>query len=230
MITEDKAWLHYRKSFSKVYDESNYSSNFQSFVMGASHKLLEKIYTAEDYFDNVLEVGAGTGEHLFYVKHKFNSYTLTDLDFKTLKKAKVKLKNFSKVNFERQIANKLSYKADSFDRVVATHVLEHIINPHLAIKEWIRVLKHNGTLSILIPTDPGLAWRLGRNFGPRKQAIQKGFAYDYIMAREHVNSCINLIAILKHYFPDHKESWWPFPLPSVDLNLFYAFNVKVSKF
>ena len=229
MITEDKAWLHYKKNFSKFYDQYNYSSYLQSFVMRASHRLIEKNYNIKNCFDNVLEIGAGTGEHLFYVNHKFKSYTLTDLDVKTLEKAKSRFKNFPNLKYERQAASKLSYKSNSFDRLIATHVLEHISNPHLAVKEWLRVLKPNGTLSILLPTDPGMAWRLCRNFGPRKKVIKRGFDYDYIMAREHVNSCINLIAILKHYFPDYKESWWPFSLPLVDINLFYAFNVKVNK-
>lgn len=101
--------------------------------------------------------------------------------------------------------------------------------PHLALKEWRRVLKHGGVISILIPTDPGLAWRLGRHFGPRKNAIARGIAYDYVMAREHVNSCNNLIALLRHYFPGSKEAWWPFPIASIDLNLFFAFHATVDK-
>jgi SAM-dependent methyltransferase len=99
----------------------------------------------------------------------------------------------------------------------------------LALKEWFRVLKPGGVLSILIPTDPGLAWRLGRNLGPRKNAIKQGIAYDYVMAREHVNSCNNLIAILRHYFPKAEEAWWPTPIPSIDLNLFFAFHTVIDK-
>ena len=74
-----------------------------------------------------------------------------------------------------------------------------------------------------------MAWRLGRHFGPRKNAIAQGIAYDYVMAREHVNSCNNLIAILRHYFPESKEAWWPFPIPSIDLNLFFAFHATLDK-
>ena len=91
------------------------------------------------------------------------------------------------------------------------------------------MLKHGGVISILIPTDPGMAWRLGRHFGPRKNALAQGIEYDYVMAREHVNSCNNLIAILRHYFPGSKEAWWPFPIPSIDLNLFFAFHATLDK-
>lgn len=231
MQTEDKTWVEHREKFSEVYDESNYSSPLQSSVMRASHKLVEKVFDERAHFGKVLEVGAGTGEHFPFVKHSFVEYTLTDHDPKTLEVAKKKLAGISNggVTFDVQTGSELAYSDNTFDRLIATHVLEHIYQPHLALKEWRRVLKHGGTLSILIPTDPGMAWRLGRHFGPRKKAVAQGIAYDYLMAREHVNSCNNLIAILWHYFPDSEHAWWPFPISSIDINLFYAFHTKINK-
>lgn len=231
MRNEDKAWIDYREKFSEVYDESNYLSPLQSSVMRASHKLVEKAFDNKAHFSRVLEVGAGTGEHLRFVRHCFDEYRLTDLDPKTLEVAKRKLAGISsgKVTFEVQKGSELAYPDNTFDRLMAIHVLEHIYQPHLALKEWRRVLKHGGVISILIPTDPGMAWRLGRHFGPRKNAIALGIEYDYVMAREHVNSCNNLIAILRHYFPSSTEAWWPFPIPSIDLNLFFAFHATLDK-
>lgn len=231
MEGEDKAWLDYRAKFSEVYDDSNYSSPLQSSVMRASHRLVEKDYDHQTHFGRVVEIGAGTGAHLPFVRHTFEDYILTDLDPKTLDVAKQKLTDgyVGRVGFEAQTGTGLAYPDNTFDRLVATHVLEHIYQPHLALKEWYRVVKDGGVLSILIPTDPGLAWRLGRRMGPRKNAIAQGIAYDYVMAREHVNSCNNLIAILRHYFPEAKEAWWPLPVPSIDLNLFFGFNATVSK-
>ena len=228
---EDQAWLDYRARFADIYDESNYASPLQSAVMRASHRLTEKNFKERDHFAKVLEIGAGTGEHLGFVRHNFDQYVLTDLDAKTLEVAKGKLngKFGNKVQYETQTAEGLSYSDNSFDRLIATHVLEHIYQPHLVLKEWRRVVKNGGVLSILIPTDPGIAWRLGRHLGPRKNAIAQGIAYDYVMAREHVNSCTNLIALLRHYFPERTEGWWPTPIPSVDLNLFFVAHVTVNK-
>ena len=230
-MEEDKAWLEYRGKFSELYDQSNYSSPLQAMVMRASHKLVEKKFDSGTHFNKVLEVGAGTGEHFSFVRHSFDQYVLSDLDAKTLQRAKEKIgaKHSNKIIFETQPGSHLNYNDDHFDRLVAVHVLEHIYMPHLALKEWRRVLKHGGVLSILIPTDPGIAWRLGRHLGPRKNAIAQGIAYDYVMAREHVNSCNNLIALLRHYFPHSTESWWPFPVPSIDLNLFFAFHAVIDK-
>ena len=231
MNNEDQAWLDYRARFADVYDSSNYSSPLQSFVMRASHRLVERKFQKRDFFSKVLEIGAGTGEHLAFVRHGFDQYVLTDLDSRTPDVAKSKLdgRHRAKLAFEVQSATGLNFLDNSFDRIIATHVLEHIYQPHLVLKEWKRVLKDGGMLSILIPTDPGVAWRFGRHFGPRRNAIARGIAYDYVMAREHVNSCNNLIALLKHYFPNHDDAWWPILLPSIDLNLFFAFHAVVNK-
>lgn len=228
---EDPAWIEYRRHFSEMYDHANYSSPLQAMVMRAGHRLIEKDYGVIDHFAKVLEIGAGTGEHLPFINHSFNEYTLSDLDQKTLEVAQKKLSAHSKKNltYDVQSGNQLSYPDNSFDRVIASHVLEHIYHPHLALKEWIRVLKPGGTLSILIPTDPGMAWRFSRHLGPRRNAVAQGIAYDYIMAREHVNSCNNLIAILRHYFQHASERWWPTPLPSIDINLFFSFNAVLDK-
>lgn len=231
MQTEDKAWTEWREKFHLLYDNSNYSSTLQAWMMRSSHRLLERAMGENRFFERVLEVGAGTGEHLGFVRHKFDKYVVTDQDAKTLEIAKEKSASIdsNKLLFEVQAGENINYPDNSFDRLIAAHVLEHIYQPHLAIKEWVRVIKNGGVLSILIPTDPGVAWRLGRALGPRRNAHAKGLAYDYIMAREHVNSCTNLVAILRHYFPNSTETWWPLAVHSVDLNLFYAFHATIEK-
>lgn len=228
---EDEEWLDYRKRFADTYDASNYESPVQSRVMHASHRLVERPFDRSSYFDKVLEIGAGTGEHVEFVRHRFGQYTVSDSDPKALDVAKSRATRPSQgtVKFELQDGGELDCADGSFDRVIATHVLEHIYRPHLALKEWRRVLKDGGMLSILIPTDPGIAWRFGRRLGPRRNAIARGIEYDYVMAREHVNSCHNLIVLLRYYFHDVRESWWPLSLRSIDLNLFIAFHAVVRK-
>ena len=110
------------------------------------------------------------------------------------------------------------------DRVVATHVLEHVYRPHEVLREWNRVLKLGGAMSILIPTDPGVVWRSGRAVGTPRAVTRMGLPYDYFMALEHVNPINNLVALLEYYFPDAHRRWLPFRIPSIDLNFFYIFH------
>lgn len=231
MSAEDFAWLDYRARFADVYDESNYASPLQAAVMRASHRATERQFGSQHRFDNVLEVGGGTGEHLPFVQHQFNRYVLTDVDPATLEVARAKLapRYREKLSLEVQSCSDLGYEDDSFDRLIGTHVLEHMYQPHLVLKEWRRVVRDGGIISILIPTDPGMAWRLGRHLGPRRNAIAQGIEYDYVMAREHVNPCNNLVALIRHYFPDRKEAWWPLSVPSIDMNLFFVCHVTCRK-
>lgn len=225
--SEDEAWLDYRQRFSKVYDDSNYGDSLQGYVMRASHRLVERPFRSKDNFSRVVEVGAGTGEHLPFVRHRFNEYVLVDHDGEALEVARRKHGDRADLSFAAHGGVELPFETGTVDRLIATHVLEHIYQPHLALKEWARVLRPGGSMSILIPTDPGVAWRVARHLGPRRNAIAQGIAYDYVMAREHVNSCVNLIALLRFYFDRRIEAWWPTLLPSVDINLFFSFNATV---
>ena len=229
MDEKDIEWAAIRQKFYGTYDERSYTNSLQSIVMRAGHKFSEKPFSKKERFDRVLEIGAGTGQHLPFVRHQFSEYILSDMDTETLSVAKEKYSKWprKKLSFQILSGDKLPYKDQFFDRLIAAHVLEHIYYPHKILQEWQRVIKYNGVLSILIPTDPGLVWRLGQKFGPRSRANDLDIPYDYVNAREHVNSCNNLIAILRHYFPGAKEAWWPTRIPSVDLNLFFIAHITV---
>jgi ubiquinone/menaquinone biosynthesis C-methylase UbiE len=227
-LNTEESWNKYKQTQSSDYEDFNYGLSLQSWTMMKSHQIIEKPFRRADYFENVLEIGAGTGSHYKHVHHSFKKYIMTDVNENMLNIARKKNRS-KKCYFEKQNGRKLNFRDNSFDRLVAVHVLEHITEPHLVLAEWHRVVKDNGTISVLIPTDPGLLWRLGKHLGPRRKTISKGIAYDYVMAREHVNSCSNLVSILNHLFTAQDESWWPLKIPSVDLNLYYSFHTKVRK-
>ena len=231
MESEDQDWLEYRQRFAHVYDEHNYNTGLQGFVMRAGHTLLEKEVAQNSHLGTILEVGAGTGEHFPYIRHSFDTYIMTDLDEQALQVAKRKAAGLSVAqtpSFLAQRAFPLPYADGTFDRLIACNILEHLPSPHLVLKEWRRVLKPGGLLSVLIPTDPGMAWRLGRALSNRPKLRAQGIPYDYIMAREHINACTNLVALLRYYFPQSRERWWPLGVRAVDLNLFVAFHAVVG--
>jgi ubiquinone/menaquinone biosynthesis C-methylase UbiE len=126
-------------------------------------------------------------------------------------------------------ATRLSFPDDSFDRVIAAHVLEHLPAPNLALREWVRVLRPGGVLTLVLPCDPGIAWRLGRRLGPRSRFERAGIAYDYWMAREHVSAIDKLVAYVRYFFADVEERWLPLRIPSIDVNLFYIAHARIPK-
>ena len=193
----------WNSEFAGEYEHINYQRGIVGYVMAKSHALIERTYGPNVKFGRVLEVGAGSGIHVKYVRHAFDEYWLTDASTEMLKG--IGKHNTSGIVVAAEDATRLSSENASFDRLIATHVLEHLYRPHEVLREWARVLRPGGVMSIVLPCDPGLLWRIGRSFGPRGQARTKGIPYDYLMAREHVNAITNLVTFINYYFSDIEQ-------------------------
>lgn len=210
-----------------AYESENYGHGPAGYVMRKSHSLIEREFGPSRHFDTVLEVGAGSGIHLRYVRHSFDRYFITDSSTAMLEEIAQRRTGFTggKVIVRKEDATNLTFPDNSVARLIATHVLEHLPQPHLVIEEWLRVLMPGGLLSVVLPCDPGAIWRLGRHFGPRARGRKRGLNYDYVMALEHINPINNLLAIIRHHAPNRHELWWPCLVPSTDLNLIFAVNI-----
>jgi phosphatidylethanolamine/phosphatidyl-N-methylethanolamine N-methyltransferase len=224
-VKDDSQYNFWNGDFAQEYEQFNYGHTATGYVMARSHRLIERPYGPSVKFVRVLEVGAGSGVHVKYVRHAFDEYWVTDANTEMLKQADNDTAKRIVVAVED--ATKLSFENASFDRLIATHVLEHLYRPHEVLREWARVLRPGGTLSIVLPCDPGLLWRIGRSFGPRRRGQAQGIAYDYVMAREHVNSITNLVTFINYYFSEIEQYWWPNRIPLSDLNLIYAANIRI---
>ena len=223
--------MYKKESFREL--DQKYNSHLYTGLLGIlmnyCHRKLEKFKKKENY-DKVLEIGAGSAPHLDYLTHSFNEYHIVE----TSDYASTFLKESSskKIFFKKYDGIKLPYEDEFFDRIIISHCLEHILSPEEFIFEMMSKLKKGGVLSIALPTDPGIAWRLGRLF-IRLFSIKKtynisGEEYEYINATEHVNSIFNLISLIRYNFKGKiDENFYPFKIKSADLNLFY--NVQIYK-
>tara|TARA_B110000208_G_scaffold103090_1_gene128274 strand:- start:123 stop:446 length:324 start_codon:yes stop_codon:yes gene_type:complete len=106
------------------------------------------------------------------------------------------------------------------------------VDPEAFLFEMMEKLKTGGVLSISLPTDPGLLFRIGRLylkiFSLRNKYKISSEKFDYMNATEHVNSIFGLSSIIKYNYKDClKDYYLPFKIKLFDLNLFY--NVHISK-
>ena len=211
----------YLKQWAALYEGKNYDQGLTGYFLKRSHLWAETSFGPETHFGQVLEVGAGTGVHIRYVRHSFDRYFITDLNPPLMEKIGISERpgKGGRIVVLPQDARRLSFAEGSFDRVIAAHVLEHLYQPHEVLREWVRVLKPGGVLTLVLPCDPGLLWRLGRYAVARRKFVRAGFLYDYWMAREHVNPINNLVAFVRHYFSDASEEWLPFRVPSIDTRM-----------
>ena len=91
----------------------------------------------------ILDVGASTGIIDNILAKSFKEVIGTDIDKEAIVFAK---KSFKKKNlkFKVEDAMKLTFKDNSFDVVICTHVYEHVPNPKKLFSEIYRVLKPGG--------------------------------------------------------------------------------------
>jgi phosphatidylethanolamine/phosphatidyl-N-methylethanolamine N-methyltransferase len=228
-MRDDPSWSEWEATLASFYGELNYGKHSTSHFMGAGHDALERLIATDERFPITVEVGVGTGEHLQYVRHAFDDYFMLDRSPTMLDVAKQRYGSNDRLHYCISTVERLPFDDASVDRLIATHVLEHIYRPHEALREWDRVIKPGGAISVLIPTDPGVAWRIGRAIGTRRVVRRMGLPYDYFMALEHVNPVNNLVALLEFYFPGGRKTWWPFRFASMDFNFFYAFHATKEK-
>ena len=228
--------MYKKKKFLKL--EKKYSSYQGEGTIGHMMNMCHKKLEDNSYLKklnnncNVLEIGAGTEPHLKYIKHSFKQYSFLETSKFAINFLRKKFKNNKKLKFKVYDGKKIPYKSNYFDRIVISHVLEHILEPEVFLREMMMKLKKNGILSIALPIDPGLLWRLGRFF-LKLYRVKKEFniskiEYDYMIASEHVNSIFNLISIIKYIYKNNivSEKYSPFNVKILDINLFYIVTIK----
>lgn len=189
------------------------------------------------YFANVLEVGAGSGEHLTYVSHGFDTYVVSDLFLpKLIPEAKIyanKIGPFRKVVTKSENAEQLSFPNSSFDRVLSTCLLHHLGNPLSALEELRRVAKHGCLVSIYLPSDPGLLYRFAQR-AVSTQALLEFFNKKEIAmlrAGEHRNHAGSLAGLIEGVFSNDsiKVKFYPFFGFGWNFSLFRVYSIKINK-
>ena len=214
------------KNLTSRYNSHAYSG-LMGFFMNQCHRQLEKFDFPKN-ISKVLEVGAGNAPHYKFIKHEYDEYHIVETSGTIIGNYTDNPKVIA-ANYDGKI---LPYEKEYFDRIIISHCLEHIVDPEAFLFEMMEKLKTGGVLSISLPTDPGLLFRIGRLylkiFSLRNKYKISSEKFDYMNATEHVNSIFGLSSIIKYNYKDClKDYYLPFKIRLFDLNLFY--NVHISK-
>jgi SAM-dependent methyltransferase len=217
----------FEKSISRNYSKYQ-NTGVVGYLMNFCHENLESKSISNGV---ILEIGPGTSPHINYLNGNFKKYYMLDQSLFSVNFLKKKFKN-KNVIIKRSIKSSIPFKNNYFDRVIMSHVLEHVTYPEIFLFNILKKLKKGGHLSISLPTDPGFLWRLGRLyqkiFNVKTKLNLSNQDYDYMIATEHVNSIFNLISILKYHYKKNIicEEFLPFKfLKSPDCNLFYNLTI-----
>jgi SAM-dependent methyltransferase len=125
--------------------------------------------------DRVLDVGCGAGRHAFEAYRRGARVIAADLDSKELEPVGGM---FAAMRAEGEAvppaaaavltadATSLPFPDDSFDRIIAAEILEHVARDGLAMTELARVLRPGGLAAITVPAwlPERVCWALSREY------------------------------------------------------------------
>ncbi len=204
-------------------------------VQRAFHQAVEHPWQARYRFENVLELGATAGEHLAFVRHRFSRYTMLDIRDSSEARAVAAAADRGEgaVEFILGDAQSLDGIDDgSVDRLISMCLLHHLEDPRGALRQWRRVVKPGGVISIFVPCDPGSLWRAGRSITTFRAARANGYSsleIRYINACDHRNHVGSIAAMIEGTFAADEVHARRYPfnwLPSWNANLFMTFQIN----
>jgi hypothetical protein len=96
-----------------------------------------------------------------------------------------------------------------------------------------RVIKPNGVISIALPNDPGIVYRLLRAMTTLRYArkVNKKTEIQLIHAKEHRNHFLSLEWLIREIFAkdEIKKASFPFVINSYNLNAMTIYQITVIK-
>jgi|GEM_PF-260396 len=164
---------------------------------------------------NVLEIGAGTLNHLPF-EAEFETYDIIE-PFRFLFEDSPHLKVVSNVFDDiSELPSDVAY-----DRIISIAVLEHLTHLPTVIAQSGLSLNKAGVFQAGIPCEGeflwGAAWRFSTGI---EYKIRTGLSYAEVMRHEHINTAAEIFELTRHFFDNVKISRFPLPLPHLS---FYAY-------
>jgi ubiquinone/menaquinone biosynthesis C-methylase UbiE len=142
----------------RKYNPEDYIFHSNSLVRFVELRRFKKIrdilqLTDSDYF---LDIRCGSGYLLNQATCKRGvGVDISDLMVKTAKK---NCKNNGKKFIVQSDAENLPFKNKSFNKIVSTEVIEHLLHPEVLLKEMGRVSKNDTVIVITIPNEKYINW------------------------------------------------------------------------
>ena len=185
----------------------------------------------------ILDIGCGNGRHMGEVIRLKGVYaTGVDININDILEAKIRLRDLErfgcgqgKWGFNVAKITQLPFKDHSFDVVICSEVLEHIVDEETAVSEITRVLKPGRFLALSVPRcfPEWICWKLSSEYGNNKAGHIRIYTKRRLRA---VMGHSGLLLYGSHYAHSlHTPYWWlkclvgPFRNDCTWVNLYHRF-------
>lgn len=139
-------------TFAREHDIDDYYARSGTLIRWVERRRLAAIsaMVAAEANDSVLEVGCGGG----HVLRLFPQANLTGVDVsgEMLRKARQNLRGY-RVELLKGELDDLDLPARSFDKVICSEVLEHVVDPEAILRGIQRLLRPDGRVVVTFPND-----------------------------------------------------------------------------
>jgi SAM-dependent methyltransferase len=118
-------------------------------------------------------------------------------------------------------------QSNTYDRIVAFHVLEHLPDLPAALRQIKRALRDDAVFDVMLPCEGGVMYSLGRSVTTAryfKKKFNRNFAK--FIAQEHVSTVAEILKLLNTEFVSEMTTFYPTRIPSADVNLAVGLRLR----
>lgn len=220
-----------------IYKKNNYKkvnyTGISKYLYFINHKLLD-LFVNKKYDKHIIEIGGGAHSHIEYMDLK-NIRTYTIVDSAKFKKTIFELqKKYPNITIKFIDYKKKFLFKKKFTRMIASHSFEHFERFEENFLSLLNLMKKDALISIALPCDPGVTWRILQYFSYFNQ--KKYYKWENLRekdlddARDHITPVQNILKIINYYFNSTKKIFFPFLLPLIEINIFLILQIKLKNF
>ena len=167
--------------------------------------------------ESLLEIGAGTLNHLKYEKN-IGAYDVIE-PFHYLANPQTQA-SFALLRSFYQDIEEID-PAKKYNRIISVAVLEHLVNlPKIIAKSGL-LLDEGGIFQAGIPCEGEFLWHFTSSLSTGLSfRIRTGLNYSTLMKYEHINSSTEIIEICKYFFKNVKIKRFPIQLKNLSLYIY----------
>ena len=171
---------------------------------------------------NILELGAGTLNHLKYIKDIENKF------YDIIEPKKFLYKHKKETTKVRKAFKKLSdTSANFYDQIISIMVLEHLTHlPHILAISALK-MKKGGSQSHSIPCQGQPVWDISWSLFNFNFYFKTGYSFKEIQRHEHVNNYDEIVSLINYFYHEINIKF-SYPLFLNKYTSFYA-NITFAK-